>query len=202
MAETTAERGRQVRQLLLATAAGLIAERGWTAVSTRMIAERAGVAAGVVHYHFASVQALLREAALATIQDVLDRMLPALAAAGTADQVLATMLASLNEYDGRDPTSSLLTEAYLAATRDDSLRTALGAAVGQFRQVLADRLARAGVEAPEATGALLAAAIEGLLLHRTLLPGPAIAELLPALRRLVTPRPARRPRAARAGERA
>lgn len=202
MAETTAERGRQVRQLLLATAAGLIAERGWTAVSTRMIAERAGVAAGVVHYHFASVQALLREAALATIQDVLDRMLPALAAAGTADEVLATMLASLNEYDGRDPTSSLLTEAYLAATRDDSLRTALGAAVGQFRQVLADRLARAGVEAPEATGALLAAAIEGLLLHRTLLPGPAIAELLPALRRLVTPRPARRPRAARAGERA
>jgi hypothetical protein len=36
MAGTTADRGRHVRQRLLATAAGLTAERGWTAVSTRM----------------------------------------------------------------------------------------------------------------------------------------------------------------------
>lgn len=197
MAETTADRGRQVRQRLLTTAAELIAERGWTGVSTRTIAERAGVTAGVVHYHFASVRALLREAALAVIRGLLDAMTPALARAHTADEVFGLMLAALDEYDGRDPASLLVTEAYLAATRDEELRAALGAVIAQFRQELADRLAGAGVAEPRVTGALLAAAIDGLLLHRTLLPGPTTAELLPVLRRLDASDPAGRAGGAR-----
>lgn len=197
MAETTADRGRQVRQRLLTTAAELIAERGWTGVSTRTIAERAGVTAGVVHYHFASVRALLREAALAVIRGLLDAMTPALARAHTADEVFGLMLAALDEYDGRDPASLLVTEAYLAATRDEELRAALGAVIAQFRQELADRLAGAGVAEPRVTGALLAAAIDGLLLHRTLLPGPTTAELLPVLRRLDASDPAGRAAGAR-----
>jgi AcrR family transcriptional regulator len=184
MVETTADRGRQVRQRLLATAAELIAQRGWAAVSTRMIAERAGVAAGVVHYHFASVQALLREAAMSVIRGLLDQLTSALAQAGTADEALEIALGALDEHDGQDPTSLLVTEAYLAATRDEELRRALGATVGQVRQVLADRLAAAGVEAPEATAALLAAAIDGIVLHRALQPGLDTADVLPVLRRL------------------
>jgi len=57
-----------VRQRLLDTAAELIAERGWTAVSKRLVAERAGVAAGLVHYHFTSVQALLSAAAVGVMR--------------------------------------------------------------------------------------------------------------------------------------
>jgi AcrR family transcriptional regulator len=200
MAETTANRGRRVRQRLLATASELIAERGWTAVSTRMIAERAGVTAGVVHYHFASVQALLREAALSVIEGMLDQMVPALANAGAADEALGMMLGFLDEYDGRDPTSLLITETYLAAARDESLRQALGSSVERFRQVLADRLATTGVEAPQVTSALLAAAIDGVVLHRALLPGlENTADLLPVLRRLITPDPTKRPRTRKAG---
>jgi AcrR family transcriptional regulator len=186
MAQTTADRGRQVRQRLLATAAELVAERGWTAVSTRMIAERAGVTAGVVHYHFASVQALLSEAALSVMRGLLDQMLPALARVGTADEALGMLLAVLDEYDGRDPTSLLLAETYLAATRDEGLRRTMSQGIEEFRQVLADRLAVSGVDAPQATGALLAAAIDGIVLHRALLPGLHTADLLPVLRRLIT----------------
>ncbi|MGH3673909.1 MAG: TetR/AcrR family transcriptional regulator, partial [Pseudonocardiaceae bacterium] len=40
--QTAAERGREVRLRLLGSAAELIAERGWTGVSTRILAERAG----------------------------------------------------------------------------------------------------------------------------------------------------------------
>lgn len=189
MAETTAQRGRQVRQRLLATAAELVAERGWTAVSTRVIAERAGVTAGVVHYHFGSVQALLREAALAIVGGLLDQAIPAMARAGSADEALAMMLEFLDDYDGRDPTSLLMAETFLAATRDETLRRALGETVGQFRQAVGARLAAAGVEAPEATAAVLAAAIDGIVLHRALLPGLDATRVLPVLGRLVADKP-------------
>ncbi|WP_288047924.1 helix-turn-helix domain-containing protein, partial [Nocardia sp.] len=53
--EVSAERGRATRERLLEAAVSLIGEVGWSGVSTRMVAQRAGVNAGVVHYHFASV---------------------------------------------------------------------------------------------------------------------------------------------------
>ncbi len=49
---------------LAAAAVQLIAEDGWAAVTTRRVAERAGVNQGLVHYHYGSVAALRREAAL------------------------------------------------------------------------------------------------------------------------------------------
>lgn len=55
MTPTAADRGREVRRKLLTAAVELIPERGWNAVSTRLLAERAGVAAGLVHYHFPSL---------------------------------------------------------------------------------------------------------------------------------------------------
>lgn len=70
-ARTAADRGGEVRLQLLSAAAELIAELGWTAVSTRILAERAGVTPGLVHYHFPSLQALLRDAALGMISDLL-----------------------------------------------------------------------------------------------------------------------------------
>src|ERR671914_884271 len=42
MAETAASRGREVRRRLVQAARELVPERGWTAVSTRTRAERAG----------------------------------------------------------------------------------------------------------------------------------------------------------------
>jgi AcrR family transcriptional regulator len=70
MAETAADRGREVRRRLVQAARELVPERGWAAVSTRTVAERAGVAPGLVHYHFASLQALLAEAAVGAMRDL------------------------------------------------------------------------------------------------------------------------------------
>src|ERR1043165_5303191 len=69
--KTAAERGREVRQRLLTTAVALIPELGWSAVSTRILAQRAGLAAGLVHYPFESLPALLREASLASMREAL-----------------------------------------------------------------------------------------------------------------------------------
>lgn len=183
---TATERGREVRQRLLRAAVELIAERGWTAVTTRVLAERAGVAPGVVHYHFSSMQALLVEAAVGAARGLGRQMNQMLAGAGNADEALSLMFGMLDAYTGTDPMSVLFVEAYLAATRDEQLRQALGAVIGEVRQQLGDFLDAHGVPDPEVTALALTAAIDGVLLHRALLPGVGGAEVAAVLRRLVT----------------
>ena len=53
---------------MLDAAAVLIAEVGWGRVTTRAVAERAGLPHGTVSYHFPGKQALLSEAALELVE--------------------------------------------------------------------------------------------------------------------------------------
>lgn len=192
MAGTAAQRGREVRQRLLAAAAELIAERGWTAVSSRVVAERAGVTAGVVHYHFTSMAALLADAALSMMRAAVAEVSALLDRAETPEQALDLMLAELDRYTGRDPVSVLFVETYLAATRDEALRRAVAGIVEEFRRRLAGWLTAHGVAEPEATAAVLAAGIDGVLLHRALSPELTTATVAPVLRRVLTPARGRR----------
>ena len=191
-APTAAARGRQVRQRLLRAAAELIAERGWTAVSTRILAQRAGAAVGLVHYHFASLQALMTEAAISAMRSLLDGLGPLLDRAETPEDALDLLLGSLDRYTGHDQTSLLFTEAYLAATRDENLRQAIGAVVADLRGQLAEWLGRHGVDAPEQTATVLAAAMDGLILHRALNPDLTATAVTPVLRRILAPVAGRR----------
>lgn len=183
---TSVDRGRDVRLQLLSTAAELIAELGWNAVSTRILAQRAGVTPGLVHYHFPSLQALLRDAALGMMNDLLSAVEDLFDNARTLDAGVDLMLGSLDAYTGTDPTSLLFTETYLAATRDETLRGELTDIVAEFRQQLAGWLARHGADAPEDTASVLAAAIDGLILHRALNPALTTSTVAPLLRRLIT----------------
>jgi AcrR family transcriptional regulator len=192
MTGTAADRGREVRGRLLAAAAALIAERGWGAVSTRLVADRADVTPGLVHYHFASLPALLAEAALGPMRALVAEATRSLADAPSATEGIRTLLAALDAYDGRDPTSLLFAETYLAATRDDDLRREIGGLVADLRAALARRLAAAGVAQPAETAAVLAAAVDGMILHRALAPGLAGPGVAGVLERLLAG--ARRPR--------
>ncbi|MFE0024424.1 TetR/AcrR family transcriptional regulator [Amycolatopsis sp. NPDC059021] len=187
MTNPAAARGREVRQRLMRAAVELVPERGWPAVSTRVLAERAAVTPSVVHYHFPSLRALLTEAVVAAMRELLDETTSALAAVRNPDELLEAMLAALEPYDGRDPTSVLFMEAYLAATRDEQLRAAIGGVVAGFREQLAEWLGAHEIAAPAETAAVLAAAIDGVLLHRALNPGITSAAVAPVLRRLVAP---------------
>ncbi len=185
MPARSVERGGEVRGRLLAAAAELIAERGWTAVSTRVLAERAGVTPSVVHYHFPSIQALRRAAAITAMQQVLDATDAALDQAQTAAGVVDAMLASVDSYSGSDPLSVLFIEACLAATRDDVLRDEIAGVLDDLRASFTRRLTARGVPAPADTAAVLMAALDGLLLHRGLGSGVAAAAAADVLRRLV-----------------
>ncbi|GAB3430928.1 TetR/AcrR family transcriptional regulator [Actinophytocola sediminis] len=165
---TAAERGRDVRRRLVSAAAELIAERGWAAVSTRMVAERAGVAAGLVHYHFSSVAALLTEAAVGVMRETADALGPLLAQAGTPADAVRLLAGWLDGYTGSDPTSVVFMETYLAATRDRQLRDAIADITVEFRDQLGAWLGEHGVPAPSATAAVLGSAIDGLVIQRAL----------------------------------
>ncbi|MBF9069410.1 TetR/AcrR family transcriptional regulator [Streptacidiphilus fuscans] len=56
------ERAEQTRRVILLAACDTIAEVGFEKVRMRMVAERAGVSSGLLHYHFATREKLFLEA--------------------------------------------------------------------------------------------------------------------------------------------
>jgi AcrR family transcriptional regulator len=185
MAPTSAEQGREVRQRLRRAAVELIAERGWRAVSTRLVAERAGVGAGLVHYHFASLDALLREAAVEAMRETEAGMDTLLEAAHGPRELIAMLLGVLDEYTGQDAMSTAFLETYLAATRDPALHADVAVIITGFRDRMAGWLAGHGVADPEAVATVLGAAVDGLVLHRGLDPRLGTSSVAAVLARLV-----------------
>ncbi|MDD7938102.1 TetR/AcrR family transcriptional regulator [Actinomycetospora lutea] len=166
------DRGRSTRAAVLDAAADLVAELGWGRVSTRAVAERAGVRPGLVHYHFASQQELLAEAALLRITTLTGQGLDALEDAPDLRAGLAMLRESVAHVDSSDPLHLLMAETHLAASRDPALADALRRAVADFRRRLAGWLVGRGVVSAVAgdVAALLTAVLDGIALHRALDP--------------------------------
>jgi AcrR family transcriptional regulator len=140
--QTAAERGKEVRQRLLRAAVELIPEIGWNAVSTRILAQRAGLAPGLVHYHFESLQALLRQASIASMREALQAIELIFEQADTLDSGLDMLVGALDTYTRDDPASLLFVESYLASLRDPRLAADLAALLVDFRQRFGDWLQR------------------------------------------------------------
>ncbi|WP_433680344.1 TetR/AcrR family transcriptional regulator [Nocardia sp. CA-119907] len=167
---TAAEQGRETRARLMAAAIELVAEYGWGAVSTRMVAERAGVRPGVVHYHFHSVTDLLIDAAVSTARREYESVMAGVLAL-PGPEAMRGMLAAIASYTAADPVTVAMTEMMLAATRHERLRIELGRLVAEARAAMADWFRTNGaVTDPEATAAVVAAVLDGLILHRLIDP--------------------------------
>jgi AcrR family transcriptional regulator len=183
--------GDVTRQRLLSASASLIVERGWSGVTTRTVAERAGVNQALVHYHFGSIDDLRREA-------VMSRLLPAIQ--GLADELLDErplpesihrVMQVIDHFDLQTEIGVLMAEALLQATRDPSVAEAMGGVLGSWSEMLGPRLVvaqergvvRADIPAERLTP-LLAAFLDGLLIQRMADPdfdSAAAAETLIAL---------------------
>lgn len=181
----SATRGEQTRARLFDAAVQLIAEEGWGAVTTRKIADRAGVRPGVVHYHFATVTDLLVDAALDATRRELGRGLDLLREAGDVSTGLQHVLRTVAEYAADEPMTALLSETLLAARRIGRLREELSALLRELRAVTAQWLRSQGrAEEPEAAAIVLLAALDGLVLHLLLDPELPTASLAGPLARL------------------
>ncbi|WP_327138829.1 TetR/AcrR family transcriptional regulator [Nocardia sp. NBC_01327] len=167
---TAAEQGRETRTRLMAAAVELVAELGWGAVTTRLVAERAGVRPGLVHYHFSSVTDLLIDASVHTARCEYESVMVGVLAVPGPD-AMRGMLTAISSYTSADPMTVAMTEMMLAATRHERLRAELGQLVAEARAVLARWFRdNSAVPDPEATAAVVVALLDGLILHRLMDP--------------------------------
>jgi AcrR family transcriptional regulator len=183
------------REKLMAAAAELIAELGWGRVTTRAVAERAGLPHGAVSYHFRGKQELLTEAAMFAFA----RAVPEdeFAALAGVEDLIGFIAAEITGPDAVDPVlSRLMFEAMSEAERDPALRERMGAMQTQYRALMV-RAVRAEQQrgavfdgAPaDAIATLLGAVGDGLLLHARLDPDLDVQAALDALRALLVSRP-------------
>lgn len=167
---------QSTRNAILRAAAELIPELGWGAVTTRAVAERAGVLNGLVSYHFNTKAELLRAAAIAGLENALAEPTGVLLGAAT----VSAGLRALAEWATGDALSgsqvALLTEMMLASRRDQQLHDFLAASLQEYRSMLAGLLERdarsvgrrsspTARRQHQALASLIVAAIDGLVLH-------------------------------------
>lgn len=178
--------GHATRSALIAAASQLIPEVGWGSVTTRAVADRAGVRPSLVHYHFDSVEALLVAAAVDAGRDLGEAAVAVLRAADAPAAGADALVAMVTSFAADDPVLLLLTEASLAATRIPALRQAFAAILADLRAAVAQWLTDNGAtEQPRATAAVLVAALDGFVLHRAVDPSLRDEAFAAGLRRLV-----------------
>lgn len=185
-------RGEATRIRLLDAAARLIAERGWGEVTTRLVAERAGVNQALVHYHFGSMDRLLREAAISRIGPELSAAVDPIAADGSLGDALAHSVAGLERFQPASETSTLMAEVLLRSTRDPELADLMGDVLRSFRAALARRLGDGATRGevrddipPDVLATIVGAALDGLLLQQLAEPVARPDDLAVGLYRLV-----------------
>ena len=180
------------RERLLRAAIELIAEAGWGGVTTRSVAERAGVNQALVHYHYRSVPGLLREAAYAAMAATFEPAMSRLAETQDPAAGLRAVVTALLEIDPQAPESLVVVEATVQAVRDAELGSQVRQMLTVFREVLAERLGAArdsGRLSPAIQPAGLATALAGLLdglaLHRMIDPSVDVGSAAEAIQALL-----------------
>jgi AcrR family transcriptional regulator len=188
-------RGAATRQKIEIAAVELVAERGWDAATTRAVAERAGVNQALIHYHFDSIDTLLRSAVVTALESEMAAATQPFAG-GTLASGLVGAVEAVERFDPQSPSAILLAEAMVRAMRDPQLAEAIVGGLQAFRHLVAARVrlaASAGeVSAdvsPDAAGTLVAAVLDGLLFHRIVDPSTDVASIRDVLLQLVA-RPA------------
>ncbi|WP_030517757.1 TetR/AcrR family transcriptional regulator [Nocardia sp. NRRL WC-3656] len=168
----TLSRGQQRCEQLEEAGVALLAEGGWSAVTTRAVAERANANAGLIHYYFGGltglqaaiarragaevtnpvVEALLNAQGPASASEALGRLLPATTANVRTLRLAVELIAGM----GRDPV--------LGEVLRDSVRVARGKLAERMGDLYPNwtRQERAGA------AALIAALSDGLILHYSL----------------------------------
>lgn len=179
-------RSAETRERLVAATAELIAEIGWCNVSTRTVAERAGVNPGVVHYHVTSIDELRRLAAIQGVQAFFQGPINEAITEHHPREAVAELLAVLTSADPRAPHLLLLYESLVAAGRDEQLREQIAELVMQLRQRLTDWLVTHQVPDPEAVAVTVTAALDGYLLQRALDPTLEPEPLIEGLSKLLS----------------
>ncbi len=119
------ERTRAMRQRLLDATVECLVERGWSATSTTLVSQRAGVSRGAQLHHFPSKSALVL-AAVEHLADVRVGELRAAAAALPAGRRRTRAVLGMLADHFTSPAFTAALELWVAARTDPELRAAVG----------------------------------------------------------------------------
>jgi AcrR family transcriptional regulator len=147
----------------------LLIERGWSAVTARAVAERAGTHPALLHHHFGGLPAFKRAVAAAAVHEAFE---PVMAVLEAADSWPAGLAAAVRHADQHStPTTARISAELVAASvQDPEIGTLMKLTLADARGRLAPWLAGKGAGHPEGLATLLVAVLDGLLLHRLLDP--------------------------------
>jgi AcrR family transcriptional regulator len=157
----------------LAAAAELIVELGWSAVTTRAVAQRAAVNQALVHYHFGTIGALRTESVMAKLGPATQELLDELLEDRPVTESIRHVMRLIDRFDLGTETGVLMAEALVQATRDPAVAEAMGDVLASWGEVLGPRLAvaqergvvRSDIRAPR-LASTLAAFLDGYLIQR------------------------------------
>lgn len=164
--------GGGMREAILDAAVDAIADLGWGNVTTRRIAERAGVNNALIHYYFGSKDELLRRAVTERFAADFEAPLAALSTAGDIHQGIDAFFDAIERFAG-DARLLVSTEAILQGMRDPVIRRWATDVIGEGVRGLAGLVAdgqttgavASGID-PEGSALVLVAALDSLVLYR------------------------------------
>jgi AcrR family transcriptional regulator len=167
-----------------------VAARGFSGSTFDHVAREAGVSRGLLHYYFGTKERLLVEAVRRDCDLRHERVELAVAPARNADQVLAALVASFEDFLGAGRSEAVMFfEVLTLAQRSEEIAAELAELGRRMRALLAGVLrakARAGVipatADAELTAALLFVLADGIVIRR--LSEPAL-EIAPIMERAV-----------------
>ncbi len=169
------ESGEERRERILAASWTILSQVGFEKITTRRIAEAAGINIATLHYHFGNKEAVLTETVRYAQWWVDRRMRDALAGVDTAEEMMNRAFGITLQLMLRRP-GILRFDLAVRGFRDEDARREACVVYGGYQcfveEIIGRHLAEGGTLAPGLTVPELAgymvAVVDGVLLHHTL----------------------------------
>ena len=173
-------------QRIVAAMRASVGSRGAAASTFDVVAREAGVSRGLLHYYFGSKERLLVEVVREDCDQRIAALDYALARAGSVDEIVQALVASLEAFvEGEPGSQAVLYEMLSASRHSDEIRAELAELYRRWRALLADALRekqRQGIVEldadPDAAAAILFALGDGMGLQLSSDPAWASEEAL------------------------
>ena len=174
-----------------------VAARGIAGSTFDHVANEAGVSRGLLHYYFGSKERLLVEVVRRESDVRIERLEEAIVGAADAEDVLAALVRSFEEWVGDGPAPVMIYEMLTLAQRNDEIAAQLAELGRRVRSHLAGALAPkqdTGVLAlriePELAAMFLIALADGVMVRRLSEPeldiGPLVEQAIIAARAVLS----------------
>lgn len=188
----TTAKSEDTKRRLVQAAIDTISSEGIAKVSARTIAERAGLAQGLVFYHFGTVTDLIGQACLEATRARVDRYAERFDAVESLT-ALVDLADQLHREERAAGTVAVLGQILAAAQADPALAAAAGEALSLWTERVAEVLRRVlvgspfeQVIAPDALAELVSAAFVGIELTEPTRGDDGLDRALGSIRRLTS----------------